>query len=610
MSYQVIARKWRPQTFEEVTGQEHITQTLRNALEYDRLHHAYLFSGARGVGKTTSARLLAKALNCHKTKDKPNLTPCRSTDADVCPSCLEISESRSMDVLEIDAASHTGIDDVRDTIIENINVNPARDRYKVFIIDEVHQLSKAAFNALLKTLEEPPPNVVFIMATTELHKVPETILSRCQQFEFRTIPVVKIFDRLRLIADAEKITIEDAALREIARSGEGSMRDAQSNFDQVISFSGEQIAVGDVVSALGMASVEMLTKAIRAIAERDSRVMLDIVADLVSRGQDMRNFCRDLMAVVRDLTVQKIAQAPELAESSAIDTATLQSLAEPFSSSDLIRIFHSLVETETRLKEAVQTRYTLEIGLVKLVEMRRLASIENILERLAALDGGSAAVPPTPTKAAAAPAASAPVEPAPPVPAISTPPAAEIPEKKTLISEDAPADDWQERDLSSLEPPEFVPDFPDEIAVETAPVIAEKKSSVDLTFLENTPDRLPAIASEDLEHIDDERLDNAFELALSRTGDDLKPLNGVRELYNSLTAEKPIANGSGGTATAPARDLSAYAAPVLEIDNETVDLPVLSDDPTDEELVAYANAHPDVRRVMRVFRAKVVSVTK
>lgn len=610
MSYQVIARKWRPQTFEEVTGQEHITQTLRNALEYDRLHHAYLFSGARGVGKTTSARLLAKALNCHKTKDKPNLTPCRVTDADVCPSCLEISESRSMDVLEIDAASHTGIDDVRDTIIENINVNPARDRYKVFIIDEVHQLSKAAFNALLKTLEEPPPNVVFIMATTEHHKVPETITSRCQEFEFRTIPVAKIFDRLRLIADAEKIDIADAALREIARSGEGSMRDAQSNFDQVISFSGEKIAVGDVVSALGMASVEMLTKAIRAIVERDSRMMLDIVADLVSRGQDMRNFCRDLMAAIRDLTVQKIAQAPELAESSAIDTATLQSLAEPFLASDLIRIFHSLVETETRLKEAVQTRYTLEIGLVKLVEMRRLASIESILERLAALDGGLAAVPPTPTKAAAAPAASAPVEPAPSVPALTNSPSSDISEKKTLISEEPPADDWQERDLSSLEPREFVPDFPDEIAVETAPVAAEKKSAVDLTFLENTPDRLPAIASEDLEHIDDERLDNAFELALSKTGDDLKPLNGVRELYISLVTEKPTTNGSNGTAIAPARDLSAYAAPVLEIDNETVELPILSDTPTEEELIAYANAHPDVRRVMRVFRAKVVSVTK
>jgi DNA polymerase-3 subunit gamma/tau len=222
MSYQVIARKWRPQTFEEVTGQEVITHTLRNAIEHDRLHHAYLFSGARGVGKTTTARLLAKSLNCHKTTG-PNLVPCSTMDETMCPSCLEISESRSIDVLEIDAASHTGIDDVRETIIESINFNPARDRYKVFIIDEVHQLSKPAFNALLKTLEEPPERVVFVMATTELHKVPDTILSRCQEFQFRTIPLLKIFDRLRLIADAEKIDITDDALREISRSGMGSM---------------------------------------------------------------------------------------------------------------------------------------------------------------------------------------------------------------------------------------------------------------------------------------------------------------------------------------------------------------------------------------------------
>src|SRR5438045_4426669 len=213
MSYQVIARKWRPQAFDEVTGQEHITQTLRNALEFDRLHHAYLFSGARGVGKTTTARILAKALNCHKTEG-PNLTPCDPAQEGACPSCIEIAEGRSIDVLEIDAASHTGIDDVRETIIEHINFNPARDRYKVFIIDEVHQLSKPAFNALLKTLEEPPRNVVFVMATTELHKVPDTILSRCQEFEFRTIPLQKIFDRLKLIAGAEKIDISDDALRE------------------------------------------------------------------------------------------------------------------------------------------------------------------------------------------------------------------------------------------------------------------------------------------------------------------------------------------------------------------------------------------------------------
>src|SRR5215213_4565815 len=245
MSYQVIARKWRPQAFDEVTGQETVTTTLKNAIVFDRLHHAYLFSGARGVGKTTTARLFAKALNCHKA-DKPTVHPCSTSAPGACVSCIEISESRSIDVLEIDAASHTGIDSVRETILENININPARDRYKVFIIDEVHQLSKPAFNALLKTLEEPPGNVVFVMATTELHKVPETILSRCQEFIFRTIAPQKIFDRLKLIAGAEKIAIDDAALWELARSGEGSMRDAQSNFDQVISFSGEKITIDDV----------------------------------------------------------------------------------------------------------------------------------------------------------------------------------------------------------------------------------------------------------------------------------------------------------------------------------------------------------------------------
>src|SRR3982750_3806044 len=261
MSYQEFAGNGRPKVFEAVPGRETVTTTLKNAIEYDRLHHAYLFSGARGVGKTTTARLFAKALNCHKTP-KPNTRPCRIDDPDACVSCVEISESRSIDVLEIDAASHTGIDDVRETILENINVNAARDRFKVFIIDEVHQLSKPAFNALLKTLEEPPGNVVFIMATTELHKVPDTILSRCQEFIFRTIAPQKIFDRLKLIAEAEKIAIDDASLWELARSGEGSMRDAQSNFDQVISFSGEKITIDDVTRALGIADVSMLRRGI------------------------------------------------------------------------------------------------------------------------------------------------------------------------------------------------------------------------------------------------------------------------------------------------------------------------------------------------------------
>src|SRR5688572_2271812 len=244
VSYQVIARKYRPQTFSDLTGQEHITRTLGNALNRGRMHHAYLFSGVRGTGKTTTARILAKGLNCHKGVTSE---PCLS-----CPSCLEIASGASLDVLEIDAASNTGVDNVRDVIINNIGMLPARDRYKVFVIDEVHMLSTSAFNALLKTLEEPPAHVVFIMATTELHKVPDTILSRCQQFEFRQISPQKIFERLKLIAGEEAIDVSDDALREIARSGEGSMRDAQSNFDQVISFSGKKINVSDVSDALGI----------------------------------------------------------------------------------------------------------------------------------------------------------------------------------------------------------------------------------------------------------------------------------------------------------------------------------------------------------------------
>jgi DNA polymerase-3 subunit gamma/tau len=385
MAYQVIARKWRPQTFDEVTGQEPITRTLRNAIEHQRLHHAYLFSGARGVGKTTTARLLAKALNCHKAK-MPTATPCRTDDPDACPSCSEISESRSIDVQEIDAASHTGIDNVRETIIGTIGFAPARDRYKIFVIDEVHMLSTSSFNALLKTIEEPPARVVFIMATTERHKVPETILSRCQQFEFRTIATAKIFDRLRLIAEAEKISVPDDALREIARSGEGSMRDAQSAFDQVISFAGSKIKKEDVELALGVAGADILIRIVNGIANHQPAEALAVVDDVVMRGHDLRNFCRDLLAHFRDLLVSKVSGSEELLESAICDRDELGRQAALFSEADLVRFFHSLAETETLLKTAAHPRYQLEIGLVKLMEMRRLEPLNQLLERLTALE--------------------------------------------------------------------------------------------------------------------------------------------------------------------------------------------------------------------------------
>src|SRR6267154_1837138 len=381
MAYQVIARKWRPQKFEDVTGQEVLTQTLRNSIEHGRLHHAYLFSGARGVGKTTTARLVAKALNCHKAAG-PTGTPCATMDETACASCREIAEGRSMDVLEIDAASHTGIDNVRDVIIAGINIAPARDRYKVFIIDEVHMLSGAAFNALLKTVEEPPPNVIFMMATTEEHKVPETITSRCQLFEFRTIATAKIAERLRFIADAEKISISDEAIREIARTGDGSMRDAQSAFDQVISFAGDKIKTEDVERALGIAGADVLAHIVNGIAENQPAEALASVDDLVMRGHNLRNFCCDVLGYLRDLLVVKVSGDSKLLDSSSALASTLQQQAALFSESDLVRFFHSLAETEASLKDAANPRYQVEVGLVKLMEMRRLSSLGDLVGRI------------------------------------------------------------------------------------------------------------------------------------------------------------------------------------------------------------------------------------
>jgi len=385
MSYQVIARKWRPQNFEDVTGQEILTRTLQNSIEHGRLHHAYLFSGARGVGKTTTARLVAKALNCHKS-DGPTATPCATMDETACASCREIAEGRSMDVLEIDAASNTGIDNVRDVIINNISIKPARDRYKVFIIDEVHMLSASAFNALLKTIEEPPPGVVFIMATTEEQKVPETISSRCQLFEFRTIATARITERLRLIADADGLSISDEALREIARAGDGSMRDAQSAFDQVISFAGEKIQTEDVEKALGIAGADVLARVVNGIAENKPAEALAIVDDLVMRGHNLRNFCRDVLGHLRDLLVVKVSGDPKLLDSSSAHADTLKQQAALFSESDLVRFFHALAETESCLKDASNPRYQVEVGLVKLMEMRRLAPLGDLIERIRELE--------------------------------------------------------------------------------------------------------------------------------------------------------------------------------------------------------------------------------
>jgi DNA polymerase III subunit gamma/tau len=651
MSYQVIARKWRPQTFEEVTGQEAITRTLRNAVEHDRLHHAYIFSGARGVGKTTTARLLAKSLNCHKT-GKPNPSPCRPSDADACASCKEISESRSIDVLEFDAASHTGVDDIRELIIESININPARDRYKIFIIDEVHMLSNSSFNALLKTLEEPPPNVEFIMATTELHKVPDTILSRCQEFQFRTIPLQKIYDRLHLIAETEKINIADGALREIARSGEGSMRDAQSNFDQVISFSGESIEINDVVSALGVASTEMLLNVTTAIAERAPSVALETVDELIAKGQDLRSFCRDLLSLFRDLLIARMAgDAEHLFDSALMSIEELRKIAEPFSESDLIRFFNSLSETESKLKDATQPRYLLEIGLVKLIEMRRVASVEQIIERLAklenALSNGNLQLETSndeTVKSAASPTAEKkkltvdfPPEEVPfPISEkvvqssrfnISSSEASdsskdfENDSKSDFVSNEIEsADEFSRNENFVVESQSEISNFKSEIQT-TKPEILNLKPETNLAeMIANMPSKLPPISSEELEHIEDSKLDDAYEAKLQRLGDNLYPIKNASKIVEVLLGENygggvsaTIESSNGGaaaTAAAPARQKTVFEIPVFETEDETLPLPELSDNPTEEELWHYAQSHPLTKKLLRIFRGKLVEVKK
>ena len=378
MSYQVIARKYRPQSFNDLTGQEHITRTLSHALDNKRLHHAYLFSGVRGTGKTTTARILAKGLNCHEGVTS---RPCLQ-----CPSCTEIAAGNSMDVLEIDAASNTGVDNVREVIINNISMAPARDRYKVFVIDEVHMLSGSAFNALLKTLEEPPSHVIFVMATTELHKVPDTILSRCQQFEFRQIPTEKIFQRLREIAGSENISIKDSALREIARAGAGSLRDAQSAFDQVIAFSGEEITEEDVTASLGLVSAATLGSFAEAIIEKDTSTIVNLVEDVTSRGYDLRNFARELMAYLRHLLLVKSGiRSGEVIGVADVEVERLDQLASRYSEEDIVRCFHLLADTEKQIKDSPHPRFQLELGLVKLTHAIKLRSLDELINRLTRL---------------------------------------------------------------------------------------------------------------------------------------------------------------------------------------------------------------------------------
>jgi DNA polymerase-3 subunit gamma/tau len=399
MSYQVLARKYRPQRFSEVIGQEHITTTLRNAIAQGRLHHAYLFTGVRGVGKTTVARILAKALNCENPSDNE---PCGK-----CSPCTEITASRSLDVQEIDGASNTGVDDVRE-IRERAKYLPSSGRYKIYIIDEVHMLSTPAFNALLKTLEEPPAHVVFIFATTEAHKIPATILSRCQRYDFRRIPPALSAAALRRIAGEEKVAISDEAIGMIARESTGSLRDAQSLFDQAIAFSGNDISAGSIKSMLGSLDRTLLFEVVGSTIERDVDRALGVLDEIFKTGADLTRFAGDMLELLRHLLViAECGGERATLDLPADETEMLRTLAAQTGAPELHRMFALWYGVAEAVSRSPFPKMLLEVGLIRLCRVGEVKQVEDVVARLDAILEGGARAPVAAAQPGPAPHASA-----------------------------------------------------------------------------------------------------------------------------------------------------------------------------------------------------------
>ncbi len=486
--YQVIARKYRPQTFHDVVNQEHVKTTLENAIAQNRIAHGYIFSGQRGTGKTTIARILARCLNCIHG---PTATPCGE-----CASCLEISSgSGAMDVIEIDAASNRGINEMRE-LRENVRYQPTRDKYKIFIVDEAHQITNEAFNALLKTIEEPPPWAVFVLCTTEAHKIPATIASRCQHFSFRSVDFEDLTARMAWICKEEGIEADAEALAILAQAGEGSVRDSLSALDQAIACCGARLQAADVRALLGAFSLESLEKISQALAEGDSRRMLEVVDELERNGQNLQHFSRELSRYFRNLLVARIAGAEtRLIAASAAQREKLAAIAAQFSEEDLTRYLQLSLDLFRDLQYSLQPRFHLEIGLVRLVHAGRLLPIEQ------ALAGMKSAAPPAPRIAPPPPALAPapPAAPAKPSPfeldrakkAALQPPPEPPPSPVEAAPEPMAAGDWRQRlhtALMELGMP-FTAD-----AVENSRVV---ESSGELQFITSAAYRL-ALRPDDL----------------------------------------------------------------------------------------------------------------
>jgi DNA polymerase-3 subunit gamma/tau len=412
MPHFALARKWRPQRFEDVIGQRGVIDTLKHAIATDRIAQSFIFAGPRGVGKTTTARIVARALNCVQG---PTPEPCGECDA-----CREIAEGRDVDVLEIDGATYTGVDAVREVIVEPLAIAPMRDRFKIFIIDEVHRLSKNAFDALLKSIEEPPPYVKFMMATTELHHVPVTIQSRSQVFELRALPFAAIRAQLAAITAAEGVAIDEGALALVARAAEGSMRDALSSLDQILAFTSDAVTAADVSTVLGLIGRDLQFDIVETIAREDAAGAFALAGTVVEAGFDLRIVCRELARLMRDLMVVRIDPTrladPEIAAEDERDR--LKALVEQFSREDLMRVFDLLSRAEFEIRGSSQPRHHFEMALIKWIHLRQLTPLTDLI---ASMEGGGGAPLAPRSRPAAAPApARPPARPASP-PARSAP---------------------------------------------------------------------------------------------------------------------------------------------------------------------------------------------
>ncbi|NHZ85875.1 MAG: DNA polymerase III subunit gamma/tau [Planctomycetia bacterium] len=371
MSYLVLSLKYRPQTFDEVVGQMHITQTLTNAFKKDRVSQAYLFTGPRGVGKTTTARLVAKALNCMESPGNP---------CNKCSNCIEITDGRNMDVLEIDGASNRGIEEIRG-LRESIQYAPINSKFKIFIIDEVHMLTTPAFNALLRTLEEPPVHGKFILATTDIYKVPATIISRCQRFDFNSITVNSISEQIKYVLGKEKISIDDDSLKIIAQKADGSMRDALSILDQIIAYSGDNISIESVNKVLGIIPIDIYFNILDTILTKKGKVLIDILTNIKSKGMPVQEFVSGLNRHIRNMMIATIENSLDVLELNSDLKKQYEETAKSWNIRDLLRISKVITDIEPQIKRAIQPHILIELSLLKLLELDSTVTIESLLDR-------------------------------------------------------------------------------------------------------------------------------------------------------------------------------------------------------------------------------------